>query len=102
MNINKYDIDQVYSASYITDGAARGIYDGLIILVDGTMDHISDWVYEEQEAANSTYEEAVQEVISMLPIAYEDAKHFVVFEGMVPNMGQGFDLFTNYKCIYKV
>lgn len=100
-----------YSASDITDGVYHGIYDSYIALVDGRLEHLTDWIdsvyselKEEEDYKNTedseVYELAVEEVIYNIPIAYEDAKKILVFKGIPPS-SRTFDVYTTYELIAK-
>lgn len=101
-----------YSASDITSGVYQGIYDSYIAMVDGRLEHLTDWIdevyseYKEEEdyknmEDSEVYELAIEEVIYNIPVAYEDAKKILVFKGIPPASKHGFDVYTTYELIAK-
>lgn len=100
-----------YSASDITNGTYHGIYDSVIALIDGRLEHLTEWIddvyteFKEEEEYKNTedsevYELALEDVIYNIPVAYEDAKKILVFKGIAPST-RAFDVYTTYELIAK-
>lgn len=102
----KFKEKEVYSASAITNGEFRGIFDQLIALVDGQLEHLSEWhseLMEDYMADGYTEQEAYNDAWNYIEYniweAYPDAKEAVIFKGIPPvGPGQGFDVFSEYQC----
>lgn len=103
----KFNINEEYSASSITNGTSYGIYDDVIALVDNQLEHLSDWIWSLQddymkdgESESDAYEYALEAAQYDISEAYPDAKNITIFKGIAPN--GAFDVYIKYKCINKI
>ena len=107
-----FKVGEQYSAREITKGEFRGIYDQLIVLVDGRLDYLTDWHSELQEelkeyykeegretSDKDIYEDAWDDLLNNIPVIYEDYKDVFVFRGIPPvPEGRSFDFYSTYEC----
>lgn len=98
-------VNHTYTASDITDNKYHGIYDGLIALVDGKLEHLTDWYndiiderLQEGMQVNDAYTDALDTIQYDIWVTYENTKHIAIFQGIAPS--GAFDVFTRYTCIY--
>lgn len=102
-----FEVGKTYWAEDITGGEYTGIFDQLIALVDGKLEHLTDWhselalnlVTEDGYEGEDAYDYALKDIEHEIWTAYENAKHVVMFKGVPPD-SKMFDVFAKFECIY--